>query len=277
MVLIRHTQCRYKGDTTHLAHTFTRETLQHTATHCNTLQHTATERHETSTHTRVSHGRHDTYDTHIHKGDTHIHKGDTAYMSTEHSKAPSVNKASNSQNGANKMPVRQKDTVDMCAAVCRLDDVNRHTATYWNALQRIAAHCKTLQHTATHCNTLQHTATHCNTLQRTATHWTALQRAATQYNTLHHTPTHYNTLQHTAAQCNTLQHTTTHWSALQRTARHCKTLQTLQHTATHLDIRQKCVCVCVCMCVCVSQFIASIIKTAMLKREPIYLHILKWG
>ena len=144
-------------------------------------------------------------------------------MSTEHSKAPSVNKASNSQNGANKMPVRQKDTEDMCAAVCRFDDVNRHTATYRNELKR----------------------------------------TATQYNTLHHTPTYCNTLQHTAAHSNTLQRTATHWSTLQRTARRCRILQTLQYTATHLDIGQK------------SQIIVSIKKAAMLKRVRIYLHILE--
>ena len=31
--------------------------------------------------------------------------------------------------------------------------LQRHTVTYCNPLQRIAAHCNTLQHTATHCNT----------------------------------------------------------------------------------------------------------------------------
>jgi len=32
-----------------------------------------------------------------------------------------------------------------------------------DTLQRAATHCNALQHTATHCNTLQHTAIHCNT------------------------------------------------------------------------------------------------------------------
>ena len=36
-------------------------------------------------------------------------------------------------------------------------------------LQRAATHCSTLQHTAAHCSTLQHTTTHCNTLRHTAT------------------------------------------------------------------------------------------------------------
>ena len=49
-------------------------------------------------------------------------------------------------------------------------DTLYHTATHCNILQHAATRCNTLQHTATHCNTLQHTATYCNTLQHTATH-----------------------------------------------------------------------------------------------------------
>jgi len=64
-------------------------------------------------------------------------------------------------------------------------------------------HCTTLQHTATHNNILQHTATHRNTLQDTATHCNTLQHTATHCNTLQHTATHCDTLQHTATHCNT--------------------------------------------------------------------------
>ena len=70
-------------------------------------------------------------------------------------------------------------------------------------------------YTATHCNTLQHTATHCNTLQYTATHCSKPQNTATPCNTLQHPATHCNTPQHTATHCNTLQHTATHCNTLQ--------------------------------------------------------------
>ena len=63
---------------------------------------------------------------------------------------------------------------------------------------------KALQHTATH------TATHCQTLPHTASHRNALQHTATHCNTLQHTARHCSTLQHTATHCNTLQHTFTH-------------------------------------------------------------------
>ena len=49
-----------------------------------------------------------------------------------------------------------------------------HTATHCNTLQHTATHCNALEHTATHWNTLQHTATHCNTLQHIATHCNTL-------------------------------------------------------------------------------------------------------
>jgi len=57
----------------------------------------------------------------------------------------------------------------------------QHTTAHSSTLQHTAAHCSTLQHTATHCNTsfepsfydLRYRmglATHCNKLQHTATH-----------------------------------------------------------------------------------------------------------
>jgi len=61
-------------------------------------------------------------------------------------------------------------------------------------------HYITLHHTATHCNTLQHTATHCNTIKHTATHYVTLQHTATHCNTLQHTTTYCNTLQQPATQ-----------------------------------------------------------------------------
>jgi len=81
---------------------------------------------------------------------------------------------------------------------------------HWNTLQHTATHCNTLQHTVTHCNTLQRIATHGKTLQHTATHINALQArtgviavASSQYRS---------TLQHTAMHCNTLHHTATSYS-----------------------------------------------------------------
>jgi len=62
----------------------------------------------------------------------------------------------------------------------------------------IAIRCSTLQHTATYCSTLQHEsfvrlhdslqhiATHCNTLQHNVTHSDTLQNTATHCNTLQH-------------------------------------------------------------------------------------------
>ena len=87
-----------------------------------------------------------------------------------------------------------------------------------------AAHCSALQHTATHCNTLQHTATHYNTLQHNAKNqWLFPHKPGYATNFFHsqydfrnifdfsngaRAPgTHCNTLQHTATRCNTQQHT----------------------------------------------------------------------
>jgi len=60
-----------------------------------------------------------------------------------------------------------------CQLCCRASGRRRsqkHTSTYFNALQRTATHCNALQHTAMHCKTLQHTATQCNILKHTHAH-----------------------------------------------------------------------------------------------------------
>jgi len=59
----------------------------------------------------------------------------------------------------------------------------QHTATHCNTLQHTASSCNTLQRTGTHCNTLQHTATHCNTLQHTATRLSCHRRQSAAYST----------------------------------------------------------------------------------------------
>ena len=46
----------------------------------------------------------------------------------------------------------------------------QHTSTHCNTLQHTATHCNTMQHTATQCNTVQHSATQCITVQHSATH-----------------------------------------------------------------------------------------------------------
>jgi len=119
----------------------------------------------------------------------------------------------------------------------------------------------TIQHTITHCNTLQHTATHCcntpdvsyrepllsqcSTLQHTASHGKALQRTAAtnritrgevqraSTGTLRHTTTSCNIMQHTATHCCNAQDARYreplpwHHNTLQNTATHCNTLHTL--------------------------------------------------
>ena len=112
---------------------------QHTATHCNTLQPTATHcnrTYATNTVLRLLRG-------------TSIH---CKILQTHHNTLQRT--------------VTHRNTM-------------QHTATLCNALQYTEMHCNTLQHTAAHCSTLQHTAAHCSTLQNTATH------TATHCNTTH--------------------------------------------------------------------------------------------
>ena len=94
-------------------------TLQHTATHCNTMQHNAPQC-ETQRH-------------------THALVAETHCNTLQH--------------------------MHTCVQVPELEAWNdEDTATVSNTPIHL------LQHTATHCNTLQHTATYCNTPQHTATH-----------------------------------------------------------------------------------------------------------
>ena len=96
----------------HVTLTLLPDTLQHTATHCNTLQHTAT---HCNTHTGAR-GR-----------------------------------------------LELTDSLQHVATHCNtLQHTYRGSRRTGVAMWRLPC-CQTLQHTATHCNTLQHTATHCNT------------------------------------------------------------------------------------------------------------------
>jgi len=118
-------------------------TLQHTATHCNTLQHTATHcntQHRTSTNCKTLRHTATHYNT--------LHQTHCCHTRT-----------------------------------------HTHLITIIHT-QPIPTHCNTLQHTTTHCNTLQHTATHCNTLHCTSTHCNALQRTVMQCNKLQRTTPH---------------------------------------------------------------------------------------
>jgi len=86
---------------------------------------------------------------------------------------------------------------------------NRYCATHCDKLQRADTLTLAMHLTARHCNTLQHTAIHCNTLQHTAPHRTTPHHTAVHCSTLHHTAPHCTTLHHTATHCNTLLHTAT--------------------------------------------------------------------
>jgi len=123
-------------------------TLQRTATNCNTLQHSAT-------HFWICTGM------------------TTTHCNTMQHTAPYCNILQHTATHCN--------TLQYTATLC---NERQHIATHcnklrWddcNTLQCIAAqmhcsvYCNALQHTATHCNALQRTATHCNALQRTTAH-----------------------------------------------------------------------------------------------------------
>ena len=218
-------------------------TLQHSATHCNTLQHTTAW--VTRRIIRLQHAA------------THgnILQHTAAHCSTLQHTAAHCN------------------TLQHAAAHCnRL----QHTATHYNTTRhQAAAHCNTQQHTAAHCTTLHHTATHCNTLQhpheRRVTSRTWMRHVA-NLNALCHTKinvshsfqsesifvlwsnaikrsavlshvtchvAHINALSHKYGQsscawnsvlqcvavCCSVQHTATHCNTLQHTATHCNTVQ----------------------------------------------------
>ena len=163
--------------------------LQHTATHCNTLQHTGGAARDASCRS-------------------------TCWNPTQCNTATHCSTLQHTATHCN--------TLQHTYGAAR-DASYRSTcwnSTQCNTLQHTAAHCSTLQHTATHCNTFmaqlkmpriaqragfQHNATHCNTLQHTATHLWRSSRCLVSLNVLK-----CNTLQHTATHCNTLQHTATH-------------------------------------------------------------------
>jgi len=199
--------------------------LQHTATHCNTVQHGATRRHtlqHSATHNKLF-----------------FHASCSCDITATH-----------------------RNTLQHTAIHC---NILQHTAPHCTTLHHTATHCSTLQHTATscsrfnfqhpssltpppipvkvcHCNTLQHTATHCNTLQHTATQ---IPKTATDYNRVHHCwrckhpapillTNHCQTPQNTATP-----HCNLHRTNYGQTGTHCDTLhsdtaahhKTLQHRA----------------------------------------------
>ena len=105
-------------------------TLQHTATHCNTMQ------------------------THVIWQHTAIHCKSLQRTATH------CNTLQHTAIHCNTLQVsatQQQHTATHC------------NSRYFLLQTRNKASCNTLQQTATHCNTLQHTATPCNTLQHTAT------------------------------------------------------------------------------------------------------------
>ena len=117
--------------------------LQHTATYCNTLQQTAT---------------HTYYDHH-----------QCAVTTPRH---------------------RRNYTVRHYSTLQRACIALQHNTPQYTAPKRTATHvkgCNTVQHSATHYCTLQNTATHCNAdLLCTATHCNMLQHTATQTYYDHH-------------------------------------------------------------------------------------------
>jgi len=138
-------------------------TLQHTATHCNTLQH------------------------------THHYNTSRRYLTlwvfwVDILKSPVTIKCTvwigfKADCNALQHTATHCNTLQHTAAHCSTSRRNSTSRGFWVHILKspvtieyaiwigYKADCNTLQHTATHCNTLQHTATHCNTLQHTATHY----------------------------------------------------------------------------------------------------------
>jgi len=111
----------------------TPNTLQHTATHCNTIQLTATRC---------------TFENSVRQK-----------RSSEGTSKGTAKHCSALQHTATYGTSQHKRTKDKTTL--------QHTATHCNTLQHTATHCNTLQHTATHCNILQHTATKDKTTHNT--------------------------------------------------------------------------------------------------------------
>ena len=168
-------------------------TLQHTATHCNSFSHSLPFLSPSFSHTQCMWG------------------------------TSTASHCNTLQHTATQCNTRTQCMWGTTATPC---NTLQHTATHYNTLQHTVtrAHsvcgvnllCPTFYHN-THCNTLHHilthrdtfclTATHCDTLQHTASHCNTLHHTASHCITFHHILTHCNPLQHTATRCNTLQHT----------------------------------------------------------------------
>jgi len=161
-------------------------TLQHTATHCNTLQHNThckTLRH-LATHSTLQH--------------TATHCNTLQHIcNTTH-----------------------------CNIFCNTPDPSWRKCAGAEWPSRLRDHCSTLQHLGNeHCNKLQHIATHstwhlipCDGIMLAPNgqvDWECCNKRR-------HTATHYPP-QHTATHCNPLQPTATHCNPLQPTATHCNT------------------------------------------------------
>jgi len=206
----------------HIRMLITAHTLQHTATHCNTLQRTATH--------RLQHFA--TYSTPLllplhrdAKQHTHCH---TMQHTETHRKYTATHCS---------LPVSTLLSI-LPSAVEAFEHIE---SIFTNAI-----HCNTRQHIATRCNTLQHAATHYNT--RVSAVLSILPTAVEVFErikSVSYTATHCNTLQHAATRCNTLYRTRVHLAinadnrgrgiAAIRIRLHTATHgNTLQHTATHL-------------------------------------------
>ena len=201
------------------------DTLQHTATHCNTPQQTNTSIHSSNMHTDT-----------LQRTATHCN--------TLRHTATSCNKPDTSIHSSN----MHTDTLQC-------------TSTHCDALQRIATHCHTLQRTATHpiqwyTRTIYSLA-HRITQQHTATHYIPryVHQIGIHTSTLRHTATHCNTphtsictpkrhshgsfvVQHPATHCNTLQHTAAHCNTIHDTAAHKKRFTCATHTQKDLAQRR---------------------------------------
>jgi hypothetical protein len=112
------------------------------------------------------------------------------------------------------------NTLQHTATHCQ---THRHTSTQHTVKQDVAC---TLQDTATLCNTLQHTAAHCQTHKHTNTQTrnTLWNKSSCLFcaSSSQDTATRCNTLQHTATRCMILQHNARNWSS--RTATQYNTL-----------------------------------------------------
>jgi len=145
--------------------------LQHIAIHCNTLQHTATHCNtlqHTATHCNTLQ-RTATHCNALQRTAIHCECVDTFALTLCLPVAPACHMIySHSAHTCDLYCPYVRKTYTCCMYVCRSDKIYQ-SHPLRSSLQNTAIHCNALQHTATHRITLQHTATHCNTLQHTAT------------------------------------------------------------------------------------------------------------